>query len=70
MPELFCGFRRRESAGPTLYPVACAPHAWAAATPLLLLQACLGLEFDPQRRAVRFRRPRVPSLLEEVTSAT
>ena len=28
LPELFCGFRR-EQRGPTLYPVACAPQAWA-----------------------------------------
>ena len=25
LPELFCGFRRRRGAGPTLYPVACSP---------------------------------------------
>ena len=38
LPELFCGFRRRRGAAPTLYPVACAPQAWAAGTPFLLLQ--------------------------------
>ncbi len=31
LPELFCGFRRRPHRGPTAYPVACAPQAWAAA---------------------------------------
>ena len=31
LPELFCGFPRRAGAGPTLYPVACSPQAWAAA---------------------------------------
>ena len=30
MTELFCGFARSESEGPTRYPVACAPQAWAA----------------------------------------
>src|SRR5690606_14867347 len=30
LPELFCGFSRRPGAGPTLYPVACSPQAWAA----------------------------------------
>src|SRR5262249_49371194 len=44
MPELFCGFARRNGSGPTLYPVACAPQAWAAGAVYLLLQACLGLE--------------------------
>jgi len=30
LPELFCGFERRKGEGPTLYPVACDPQAWAA----------------------------------------
>lgn len=67
LPELFCGFRRRRGAAPTLYPVACAPQAWAAGTPLLLLQAVLGLEFDHRAQAIRFRKPRLPSFLDEVT---
>ena len=67
LPELFCGFRRRRGAAPTLYPVACAPQAWAAGTPFLLLQACLGLEFDPASRAIRFRNPRLPSFADEIT---
>ena len=67
LPELFCGFRRRRGAAPTLYPVACAPQAWAAATPFLLLQACLGLEFDPASRAIRFRNPRLPAFVDEIT---
>ena len=67
LPELFCGFRRRRGAAPTLYPVACAPQAWAAATPFLLLQAVLGLEFDPANRAICFRNPRLPKFAEEIT---
>jgi glycogen debranching enzyme len=39
LPELFCGFRREKRRGPTLYPVACAPQAWASATPFTLLEA-------------------------------
>uniref|UniRef100_UPI00378369B7 amylo-alpha-1,6-glucosidase n=1 Tax=Methylocella sp. TaxID=1978226 RepID=UPI00378369B7 len=31
LPELFCGFSRKPHRGPTAYPVACAPQAWAAA---------------------------------------
>ena len=50
LPELFCGFRRERHRGPTLYPVACAPQAWASATPFTLLEAALGLEFDAARR--------------------
>ena len=67
LPELFCGFRRRRGAGPTLYPVACSPHAWAAGAPFLLLQACLGLEFDPSARAILFRNPRLPSFVDDIT---
>src|SRR3712207_6128009 len=29
LPELFCGFSRRPHRGPTPYPVACSPQAWA-----------------------------------------
>ena len=67
LPELFCGFRRRRGAAPTLYPVACSPQAWAAGTPFLMLQACLGLEFDPAEKVIRFRNPRLPTFLDEVT---
>jgi glycogen debranching enzyme len=67
LPELYCGFQRRRERGPTLYPVACSPQAWAAGTPLMLLQACLGLEFNPDRHEILLRRPRLPSFLDEVT---
>ena len=66
LPELFCGFRREKGRGPTLYPVACAPQAWASATPFTLLEAALGLEFDSQRGEIRLRNPRLPSFLNEV----
>jgi glycogen debranching enzyme len=67
LPELYCGFQRGRQRGPTLYPVACSPQAWAAGTPLLLLQSSLGLEFDPDRNEIRLRKPRLPSFLEQVT---
>lgn len=67
LPELFCGFRRRRGAAPTLYPVACSPQAWAAASPFLLLQATLGLEFDPEKAAICFRNPRLPTFLDQIT---
>ena len=66
LPELFCGFRRERRRGPTLYPVACAPQAWASATPFTLLEAALGLEFDAQRGEIRLRNPRLPGFLNEV----
>lgn len=66
LPELFCGFQRERRRGPTLYPVACAPRAWASATPFTLLEAALGLEFDVQRGEIRLRDPRLPAFLNEV----
>jgi glycogen debranching enzyme len=63
MPELFCGFMRRRGEGPTLYPVACAPQAWAAGTSFLLLQSLLGLSIDAARVRVTFRHPVLPPWL-------
>jgi glycogen debranching enzyme len=67
LPELFCGFQRSRERGPTLYPVACSPQAWAAGTPFMLLQAALGLEFDPDHNEIQLRAPQLPSFLDEVT---
>ncbi|RJG04039.1 amylo-alpha-1,6-glucosidase [Noviherbaspirillum sedimenti] len=66
LPELFCGFEKRPGEGPTLYPVACSPQAWAAGCVYYLLQACLGLSFDPDKAEIRFRHPRLPPFLETV----
>jgi glycogen debranching enzyme len=67
LPELFCGFRRRLGRGPTNYPVACSPQAWAAAAPLALLQASLGLRFDIANHAIVLHHPRLPEFLDEVS---
>jgi glycogen debranching enzyme len=66
LPELFCGFPRRRHQGPTFYPVACAPQAWAAAAPIFLLQSCLGLGLDPAAGQITFERPILPDFLQEV----
>ena len=62
IPELYCGFRRRPGRGPTLYPAACSPQAWAAAAPFSLIQSMLGLEFRPERGEVRLNNPVVPPI--------
>ena len=67
LPELFCGFRKQHGHGPTLYPVACAPQAWASATPFALLEASLGLELDPFANEIRLCNPLLPTFLDEVT---
>jgi glycogen debranching enzyme len=66
LPELFCGFLRRRGQGPTLYPVACSPQAWAAGSVFALLSACLGMQIDAPNRRVVFTRPTLPSFLGEV----
>jgi glycogen debranching enzyme len=66
MPELFCGFPQAPGEGPVLYPVACAPQAWAAASVFLLFQACLGLAINGPERHVSFTRPRLPASLGEL----
>jgi glycogen debranching enzyme len=66
LPELFCGFQRPRNRGPTRYPVACTPQAWASAAPFCLLQAALGLEIDPVAAELRLRHPSLPKFLKEV----
>ncbi len=67
LPELFCGFGRKQRRGPTAYPVACAPQAWASAAPFAFLAACLGLELRHDSNEIRFVDPRMPAFLDDVT---
>src|SRR5262249_38276548 len=64
LPELICGFHRRDGESPTLYPVACAPQAWAAGAVYLLLAACLGLHVDAAARRVSFRHAVLPETID------
>jgi glycogen debranching enzyme len=66
LPELFCGFERHAGLNPILYPLACAPQSWAAASVFLLLQACTGLFVDARSSQVRFSHPSLPPFLDEV----
>jgi glycogen debranching enzyme len=63
LPELYCGFDRLPGQGPTLYPVACLPQAWASGAVFHLLQACLGLTFSAEKPQLRFNHPRLPDYL-------
>ncbi|HYI47554.1 MAG TPA: amylo-alpha-1,6-glucosidase [Allosphingosinicella sp.] len=67
LPELYCGFQRARGRGPTLYPVACSPQAWAAGAPFLFIQSSLGLEFDANRNEIIFRDPQLPPFIDELT---
>ena len=61
LPELICGFPRRPGEGPTQYPVACAPQAWAAGSVFMLLSAALGLSVDGCNEQVTLARPVLPA---------
>jgi glycogen debranching enzyme len=61
LPELFCGFHKRsEYEGPTLYPVACSPQAWAAGSVYMLFESCLGIELSPSANRITFNSPQLP----------
>jgi glycogen debranching enzyme len=60
LPELFCGFHRRGGEGPTLYPVACSPQAFASAAVFHLLQSCLHLSLNAEARELSIDRPILP----------
>ena len=66
LPELICGFNRRPGKGPTLYPVACSPQAWAAGASFLTLQACLGLEVSARESRIYLYHSALPECLEHV----
>ena len=66
LPELICGFGRRPGKGPTLYPVACSPQAWAAGSVFMLLQACRGLEIRASESRLYMHYSALPEKLQHV----
>jgi glycogen debranching enzyme len=52
LPEVFAGLPRAETPFPIAYPTAARPQAWAAGTPVLLLQVLLGLRPDRRRQVL------------------
>jgi glycogen debranching enzyme len=67
LPELYCGFDRRAGEGPTAYPVACSPQAWAVAVVFMLLQACIRIEINAASKTIVFNKPRLPEYLELIS---
>ena len=57
LPEVFAGLPRVETPFPIAYPTAARPQAWAAGTPVLLLQVLLGLRPDRRRRRIETVAP-------------
>jgi glycogen debranching enzyme len=66
IPELYCGFKRRRGRGPTIYPAACSPQAWAASAPFSLLESMLGMTFDADKREIRLIKPVLPASAGEI----
>lgn len=66
LPELICGFARHAGKGPTLYPVACAPQAWAAGAVFMTLQACLGLSILARESKIHLYHSALPASLRRV----
>jgi glycogen debranching enzyme len=60
LPEVFAGMPRADTPFPIRYPTAARPQAWAAGTPVLLLQLLLGLEADRGRHQLRSNAPELP----------
>jgi glycogen debranching enzyme len=57
LPEVFAGLRRSDTPFPIAYPTAARPQAWAAGTPVLLLQLLLGLYPDRRRHVLATNAP-------------
>src|SRR5437763_3704875 len=57
LPEVFAGFARRDTPFPVQYPTAARPQAWAAGTPVLLLQVLLGIQPDRRRQVLETVAP-------------
>ncbi|WP_414039515.1 glycogen debranching N-terminal domain-containing protein [Acidithiobacillus sp. M4-SHS-6] len=64
LPELFCGFERLSGQAPAHYPVACAPQAWASGAVFMLIDAILGLHFDPAIPTIHLHHPRIPDYID------
>jgi glycogen debranching enzyme len=62
LPEVFAGMPRTETRFPIAYPTAARPQAWAAGTPVLLLQLLLGLQPDRRQSTLEtFAPPELPA---------
>lgn len=57
LPEVFAGLSRADSPFPIAYPTAARPQAWAAGTPVLLLQLLLGIQPDRRRQVIESVAP-------------
>lgn len=66
LPELYCGFRKRENEPPVPYEVACKPQAWAAASVYLMLKSMLGISIDLEQKYLVLNSPLLTSKISEL----
>ena len=66
LPELLCGFDRREDNPYVPFPVACRPQAWAAAAPFMILQALLGISARAHEGLLTINQPELPEWLGSI----
>ena len=69
LPEHFAGYDRRGDEPPVSVPASARPQAWAAATPMLLLRALLGIEPDPATGVLRASADELPAWAEGIALA-
>ena len=62
-PSCSAASRVVDGYGPTRYPVACSPQAWAAGVVFKLIAAMLGLSPDAADNQLTLNRPRLPAWL-------
>src|SRR4029453_19100469 len=65
LPELFCGFDRKEYDRPVPYPVSCVPQAWAAGSVLQMLKSVLGISLVDNK--IHVSNPVLPEKLTRLT---
>jgi glycogen debranching enzyme len=66
LPELFCGYPKKNGEAPVVYHSTCSPQAWASGSVILFMQSMLGL-FPDAPNSVLYVRPDLPDWLNYVT---
>jgi len=71
LPEVFAGMARAETPFPIAYPTAARPQAWAAGTPVLLLQLLLGVRPNRARQVLETVAPKeLPAWVGDIRLAS
>jgi glycogen debranching enzyme len=66
LPELFCGYPKRDEESPVIYHSTCSPQAWASGSIILFIQTMLGLYPDAPNN-VLYVKPTLPEWIKLVT---